>query len=72
MVVPLVEACKYFTTLCNDTLLWVLLDQMSNEKKNKLKEDGCNIAKWFATLATFLGKQRVKSVFLLMLVALWC
>lgn len=63
---PVVEACQDCSELAVDALLYTIVDRMADSRKSRLKEDGINIAQWYATLSLFLGlclrKLRVSSM----------
>lgn len=63
---PVVEACQDCSELAVDVLLYTIVDRMADSRKSRLKEDGINIAQWYATLSLFLGlclrKLRVSSM----------
>ncbi|KAL9937253.1 hypothetical protein V8E36_003662 [Tilletia maclaganii] len=55
--VSLVECLKFasLTPLEADVFMFVLLDALSDDKKDRLKSDGLNTSLWLASLATFSG-----------------
>lgn len=63
---PVVEVCRDCSELAVDVLLYTIVDRMADSRKSRLKEDGINIAQWYATLSLFLGmclrKLRVSSM----------
>eukprot|EP00177_Eucheuma_denticulatum_P003094 GFKZ01005579.1.p1 GENE.GFKZ01005579.1~~GFKZ01005579.1.p1 ORF type:complete len:2014 (+),score=252.98 GFKZ01005579.1:387-6428(+) len=63
-VKPVVEACQKCSELAVDVLLYLIIDKMGDSTRSRLKDDGINIAQWYATLSLFLGlclrKLRVK------------
>lgn len=52
---PVVEACRDCSELAVDMLLYLIVDRMADSKRSRLKDDGINIAQWYATLSLFLG-----------------
>jgi THO complex subunit 2 len=55
MIPFVIDSFKYLTKLSFDTVVYTLLDLMSNTEKQKLKSDGVNIAGWFQNLSCFCG-----------------
>ncbi|KAJ8907955.1 hypothetical protein NDN08_008058 [Rhodosorus marinus] len=55
IIPPLVESLRYVTNLAFDTLLYSCVQQLSNRDRDRLKQDGTNIAQWFANLCAFSG-----------------
>mmetsp|Transcript_656 Transcript_656/g.1482 ORF Transcript_656/g.1482 Transcript_656/m.1482 type:complete len:1044 (-) Transcript_656:683-3814(-) len=55
IIPPLVESLRYVTNLAFDTLLYSCIQQLSNRDRDRLKQDGTNIAQWFANLCAFSG-----------------
>lgn len=55
LIVPVVEASRYFSTLSYDVLAYSILDALSSERP-KTKDDGTSIAMWLSGLATFIGQ----------------
>ncbi|KAE8184966.1 hypothetical protein CF336_g7596, partial [Tilletia laevis] len=53
----LVECLRFasLTPLESDVFMFVLLDALSDDKKDRLKSDGLNTSLWLASLATFSG-----------------
>lgn len=52
---PVIEACRRCTYLSIDILLYLVLNRMADSRRSRLKEDGINIAQWYATLSLFMG-----------------
>lgn len=48
-------AMKYLTSMDFEALVFVLLDALSNEDKERVKSDGVNISDWLQNLASFTG-----------------
>ncbi|GAA5893597.1 hypothetical protein JCM8208_000838 [Rhodotorula glutinis] len=55
LIVPVVEASRYLSTLSYDVLAYSILDALSSDRP-KTKEDGTSIAMWLSGLATFTGQ----------------
>ena len=56
LVPVVVDACKYLGPLGFDILIYVLIDCFAAEGvRDRLKEDGTNLAGWLQSLATFTG-----------------
>jgi len=53
IIEPLVESLRYCSEMGLDMLIYVLLEQMSNTERDKLKKDGTNVADWFTGLSMF-------------------
>ncbi|KAF6762809.1 transcription factor/nuclear export subunit protein 2-domain-containing protein [Ephemerocybe angulata] len=51
----IVQALRYVTNMGFDVLVFVILDTLSDDKKDRLKTDGVNIADWLQSLAGFTG-----------------
>ncbi|KDN40871.1 hypothetical protein K437DRAFT_258489 [Tilletiaria anomala UBC 951] len=54
MIGPIVEAARSLTALEFDIFTWSLLDSLSAEKQ-RMKNDGTNLAGWLKSLAAFAG-----------------
>lgn len=54
-ITPIVESCVSCTDLSLDMLIFLVLDRMADSKRNRLKEDGINVAQWYSTMSLFLG-----------------
>jgi THO complex subunit 2 len=52
----IVDAAKFCTTLGYDVLEYVMLTSLVNPFKNRVKEDGTNIALWLTGLSSFCAK----------------
>lgn len=52
---PVIEACQDCSNLAVDMLLFLIIDRMADSRRSRLKDDGINIAQWYATLSLFLG-----------------
>lgn len=55
LIQPVVDSLKYLTPLGFDVLGFVLIDCLSSPERDRLKEDGTNMASWLQGLATFVG-----------------
>jgi len=56
MIGPVVEACKYFTSMAFDILSYTLMQHLVGSfNSSKLKEDGQNVAGWLMNLASLTG-----------------
>ena len=55
LIQPVVDSLKYVTPLGYDVLSFVLIDCLADPRKDRLKEDGTNIAGWLQGLAFFTG-----------------
>ena len=55
LIVPVVEASRYLSTLSYDVLAYSILDALSSDRP-KTKDDGTSIAMWLSGLATFTGQ----------------
>jgi len=55
LVPVVVEALRFMTPLSLDILSYVIVEHLSAPNKERLKEDGTNIASWLANLAVFCG-----------------
>ena len=61
MISPLVKACKYFTMMEFDILLFCIITILTGEQKNgqlraRLKEDGATLADWLKNISVFIGE----------------
>ncbi|CAG8511685.1 9226_t:CDS:10 [Ambispora leptoticha] len=54
LVMPLVESCKYLSSLSFDVIIYLVLESLASNN-DKVKEDGQNYASWLVNLATFCG-----------------
>ncbi|CDF35450.1 THO complex subunit 2, putative [Chondrus crispus] len=52
---PVIDACQDCSHLAVDMLLFLIVDRMADSRRSRLKDDGINIAQWYATLSLFLG-----------------
>lgn len=52
---PVIDSCQDCSNLAVDILLFLIIDRMADSRRSRLKEDGINIAQWYATLSLFLG-----------------
>jgi len=55
LINPLVDGCKYLTSLEFDILSFVLIERLSTTLRNRIKDDGTSLAQWLSNLATFVG-----------------
>ncbi|KAK9115903.1 hypothetical protein Sjap_014850 [Stephania japonica] len=55
MINPVVDAFKYLTQLEYDVLEYVVIERLAQGGRNKLKDDGLNVADWLQSLASFWG-----------------
>lgn len=56
MIAPVVDACKYFSSLAFDMMSYVLMSHLVGSfNSSKLKEDGQNVAGWLMNLASLTG-----------------
>lgn len=53
IIAPVVDAFKFLTPLSFDVLIFYLLKSLSSPERDRLKEDGTNIASWLQNLAQF-------------------
>ncbi|ESK93722.1 tho2 protein [Moniliophthora roreri MCA 2997] len=50
-----IQALKYVTNFGFDTLVFIVLDALSNPNKERVKDDGVNTSDWLQSLASFAG-----------------
>ncbi|KAG0699864.1 transcription factor/nuclear export subunit protein 2-domain-containing protein [Suillus ampliporus] len=50
-----IQALRYVTNMGFDVLVYVILDALSNPRKNRVKDDGVNTSDWLQSLASFTG-----------------
>ncbi|MCL7046579.1 hypothetical protein MKW94_030124 [Papaver nudicaule] len=55
MIAPVVDAFKYLTQLEYDILEYVVIERLTHDKRDKLKDDGVNLCDWLQSLASFWG-----------------
>jgi THO complex subunit 2 len=55
LIVPITECFRYVTDMGYDILCYVLLEDLCNPAKDRLKPDGTNLATWLNCLADFAG-----------------
>ena len=55
IIPPLVDCLKYSSPLAFDCLVFVILENLSNPTRGRLKSDGTNISGWLQGLALFTG-----------------
>lgn len=55
LIVPVVEMMKYLTPMSFDVLSYVMLANLSDPEKTRLKEDGLNVSLWMQSLSSFCG-----------------
>ena len=60
MIAPVTDAFKYLTALSFDALTFVVIEKLA-EGREKLKEDGQNVALWLQALATFAATSRANT-----------
>ncbi len=53
LIPSVVEAFRFLTPLTFDVLMWSLLGALSSSERDRLKEDGVNVADWLQNLARF-------------------
>ncbi|KAK7060210.1 THO2 plays a role in transcriptional elongation [Paramarasmius palmivorus] len=50
-----IQALRYVTNFGFDTLVFIVLDALSNPNKERVKDDGVNTSDWLQSLASFAG-----------------
>ncbi|KAK0490679.1 transcription factor/nuclear export subunit protein 2-domain-containing protein [Armillaria novae-zelandiae] len=50
-----IQALRFVTNMGFDVLVFIILDALSNQKKERVKEDGVNTSDWLQSLASFTG-----------------
>eukprot|EP00899_Mesostigma_viride_P021065 jgi/Mesvir1/28960/Mv17737-RA.1 len=56
MIAPVVDMFKYLTQVGYDVLAYVVVRRLGVQGRQKLKEDGTNVAGWLQSLAAFTGQ----------------
>ena len=56
LIAPVVESLRYMTPLAFDTLAFCLMDELQDESKSRLQDDGASIATWLQAMAQFCGQ----------------
>lgn len=55
LIVPVVEMMKYLSPMTFDVLTFVILANLSDPDKTRLKDDGLNVSLWMQSLSSFAG-----------------
>lgn len=55
MIEPVVVCMSQMTELTFDVISYEIVSRLSNPTRNKIKDDGQNIANWMDSMATFCG-----------------
>lgn len=55
LIAPTVEACKYFTPLELDMLVYTIMSEMLTKCKGRWQEDGVHLTQWFSFTVEFLA-----------------
>ncbi|KAK0191289.1 transcription factor/nuclear export subunit protein 2-domain-containing protein [Armillaria mellea] len=50
-----IQALRFVTNMGFDVLVFIILDALSNQKKERVKDDGVNTSDWLQSLASFTG-----------------
>ncbi|KAG7448931.1 uncharacterized protein BT62DRAFT_653210 [Guyanagaster necrorhizus] len=50
-----IQALRFVTNMGFDVLVFIILDALSNQRKERVKDDGVNTSDWLQSLASFTG-----------------
>ncbi|KAM6495643.1 Transcription factor/nuclear export subunit protein 2 domain containing protein [Amanita muscaria] len=50
-----IQALRYVTNMGFDVLVYIILDALTNPRKERVKDDGVNTSDWLQSLASFTG-----------------
>lgn len=56
LIGPVIESLRYMTPLAFDTLAFCMMDELQDETKSRLQDDGASIATWLQAMAQFCGQ----------------